>query len=168
MPGMSRELLINLFLIKGIIIWSGINVWQQAVWLGKHFGIHTFKCLIAIEEPAFLACSMYLVCKNIQSIFDLEAINLFWAHGFWIDIGIIGVFKLQKMCSIFPSVYRWKKMWEGSLGERKTLLLSKKSTSHVWKEVDPLNLSSPLCCKLMLETRHEQGENCWYCFVLES
>lgn len=140
MTGKSRELLAYLFVIRGIMIWSGINVWKQAGWLGKRFRIHTFKYLIAVEELAFLACSIHLVYKELQNSLTLKQLISSEAYGFWIDI--IRVFKLHKACSIFPSVYRWKKTWEQSLGERKVLLLSRKTFSHVWKEGDPSNLSS--------------------------
>jgi len=52
------------------------------VWLGKHFRIHTLKYLIAVEEPAFLACSIYLVYKEIQNILTLKQLISSEAHGF--------------------------------------------------------------------------------------
>lgn len=123
------------------MIWSGINVWKQAVWLGKHFRIHTFMYLIAVEELAFLACSIHLVYKELQNSLTLKQLISSEAQGFWIDI--IRVFKLHKACSIFPSVYGWKKTWEQSLGERKVLPLSRNSFSHVLEDEGPSNLSFP-------------------------
>lgn len=96
------------------------------MWLGKHFRIHTFKYLIAVEEPAVLAYSIYLVYKETQNSLTLKQLISSEAHGFYMDVDIIGVFKLHKASSNFPAVYTWKKMWEGSLGERKGLLLSRK------------------------------------------
>lgn len=52
------------------------------MWLGKHFRIHTFKYLIAIEEPALLAYSIYLVYKEIQNSLTLKKLISSEAHGF--------------------------------------------------------------------------------------
>lgn len=46
------------------------------------------------------------------------------------DVDIIRVFKLHKVCPVLPSAYSQKKTWEEVLWERKGLLLSRKSTSH--------------------------------------
>lgn len=138
----SRELLTYLFIIKEIIIWSGINVWKYAVWLGKCFRIHTFKCLIAVEEPAFSTCSIYLVYKEIQNSLTLKQLVSSEAHGFRVDRHIIRVFKLHKVCPNFLSVYSSKKMWKASLTVRKVLSLSRKIISPVCKEWDLLNLIS--------------------------